>query len=63
MTPERKTMTVEEFAYTVGIGKNNAYQLVREGRIPSVRLGRRLVIPANAFELMLEQKPTNHSHE
>jgi excisionase family DNA binding protein len=38
-------VTVQEAANLLGISRGLAYQLVREGVVPSIRLGRRLVIP------------------
>lgn len=51
-------MTVTETAEMLGISRNNAYQLVRAGRIPSVRLGRRLLIPRQALEAWLVKEAT-----
>ncbi|MFP5255153.1 MAG: helix-turn-helix domain-containing protein [Acidimicrobiia bacterium] len=52
------TLTVEQTAKVLGIGRSTAYDLVRTGDIPSLRLGRRLVIPAaalaDALDLPLE---------
>lgn len=52
------TLTVEQTAKVLGIGRSTAYELVRAGDIPSLRLGRRLVIPAaalaDALDLPLE---------
>jgi excisionase family DNA binding protein len=53
---ERLTMTVTETADALGISRNTAYQLVRKGDIPSVRLGRRLVIPKTALNAWLERQ-------
>ena len=36
------------------IGRTALYDLVRSGRIPHVRLGRRILIPEDAFEQLLE---------
>lgn len=52
-TTRRKTITVTEAAVWLGISRQSAYQAVREGSIPSIRLGRRIVIPVHALEAML----------
>lgn len=39
------TVTVEQAAKLLGIGRSTAYELVHTGAIPSLRLGRRLVVP------------------
>ena len=48
------TMTVAEAARVLGIGRQTAYDLVRRGELPALRLGkRRLVIPKVALERLL----------
>lgn len=47
------TLTVPELATVFGIGKNAAYQLVREGRVRSLRIGSRIVIPTSAVRELL----------
>jgi excisionase family DNA binding protein len=44
-TTGRKTLTVEEAAKLLGIGRGLAYEGVRDGSIPSVRIGRRVLVP------------------
>jgi excisionase family DNA binding protein len=39
------TLTVEQTAKVLGISRSTAYELVRTGDIPSLRLGRRIVVP------------------
>jgi excisionase family DNA binding protein len=52
---ERPTMTVIEFADLVGISKTNAYNEVRAGRVPNIRIGaKRIVIPRAAVYRWLE---------
>lgn len=48
-----RTFTIEEAARHLGIGRGLAYQLARQGAIPTLRLGRRLVVPRLALERML----------
>ena len=50
---KRLTVNVEEFAQIVGIGRNTAYECVRRGVIPSIRLGRRIIIPVKAIERLI----------
>jgi excisionase family DNA binding protein len=49
----RPTMSVDEFGLVMGIGRNQAYAAVREGRIRSLRLGKRVLIPTSAVLEML----------
>ena len=51
----RLCVTVPEAAGMLGISRNFAYQLVREGKLPSIRFGKRILIPRVALEKMLEK--------
>ncbi len=53
---ERKTLTIEEAAKELGIGRNLAYEAAHTGEIPTVRIGRRLLVPRIALERMLRGK-------
>jgi len=50
---ERQTVTVEQAAQALGVGRNLAYELVRTGKLPSLRLGRRIVVPRAALDRLL----------
>ena len=50
---DRQTLTVEEAAALLGIGRNSAYQAVAAGQIPVIRIGRRLLVPRAALERLL----------
>ena len=56
MTANRMTVTVEEAAEILGISRAFAYALVRKDELPSLRLGRRLVVPRRALERLLEDE-------
>lgn len=45
----RATITVEEAAELLGIGRSAAYQAARRGQLPTCRLGRRLFVPVPAL--------------
>jgi excisionase family DNA binding protein len=49
----RLTMTVDEMAIEVGISRVHAFKMVREGRIPALRLGRRWLISRKALDEFL----------
>jgi excisionase family DNA binding protein len=53
MDEKRLTITVEEAARLLGISRGLAYEMVRAGKIPSIRFGKRLVVPRRALEQML----------
>ncbi|MCH8862614.1 MAG: helix-turn-helix domain-containing protein [Proteobacteria bacterium] len=55
---EAAVYTIEEAARLLGIGRSSAYAAARRGEIPTVRLGRRLVVPKVAFERLLQ--PVKH---
>ena len=57
------TLTVAETAKVLGISRNLAYQLVRQGDIPSLRLGRRIVVPRAALERLLDEGPGRAAEE
>lgn len=44
---DRLTLTVEEVGVLLGIGRSLAYSAVRCGEIPSVRVGRRYLVPVS----------------
>jgi excisionase family DNA binding protein len=48
------TLTIDEVARALGINRGSAYQAAAIGEIPTIRIGRRLLIPKVAFERMLE---------
>lgn len=50
------TLTVEEAARVLGVSRNTGYEAVRLKQIPSIRVGRRLLVPRAAFEKMLQGK-------
>ena len=56
---ERLTVTVEEAAVMLGISRTTAYGCASRNEIPTVRLGRRLVVPLTRLAAMLDgERPT-----
>ena len=52
---EKQTLSVDETAQVLGISRGLCYELVRQGKLPAVRLGeRRLVIPKQALAKYLQ---------
>lgn len=51
--PTPLTYTVSEAASLLGISRNSAYEAVRVGDLPSIRLGRRILIPRRRLEHLL----------
>jgi len=50
---ERLTYTVKEAAKQLGLSKNSAYQGVISGEIPSIKVGKRILIPRAALSSLL----------
>lgn len=53
MSTERLTHTVEEAGRLLGVSRNSAYALARSGELPTIRLGKRLLVPRVALERLL----------
>ena len=51
----RLCITVPEAAAMLGVSRNFGYELVKQGQLPVIRLGKRLLIPRAALERMLER--------
>lgn len=47
------TTTIDEAAQLLGVSRNSAYAAVKAGELPSIRIGRRLLIPTAALRRML----------
>lgn len=50
---KRATLTVKETADALGISVRHAYELVKRGDIPSLKLGHRTVVPTEKLLKML----------
>ena len=53
--------TVDEVAKILRIGRISAYQAIERGDVPSIRIGRRILIPRAALEQMLNRFPISKS--
>ena len=63
MPGDSLTFTVTEVAKLLGISRGAAYEGVREGQIPALRIGRRILIPKAALERLLEQSASAAEHD
>jgi len=52
---KRLTLTVRETAELLRISRNGVYGAVRTGQIPSIKFGRRIIIPYKAIIRILEE--------
>ena len=50
---EKLTYSVPEAAEILGIGRSQGYLGVKSGDIPSIRIGKRIVVPKEALERLL----------
>jgi excisionase family DNA binding protein len=51
------TITVEEAAKVLGISRGTAYMLAGSGALPTIRLGRRLLVPRHALDRLIGIQP------
>lgn len=49
----RLTVTVDEAAQMLGISRNSAFRAVQRGQLPSIRIGRRILIPRDRLAELL----------
>lgn len=55
MEIERQTVSVDEAAKILGIGRATAYAAIKQGTLPYLRIGeKRIVIPLAALRKLLE---------
>ena len=52
---ERLVYTVEEAGEILGIGRSKAYEAANCGEIPTIRIGRRILIPKTALDRLLSE--------
>lgn len=50
----RKVMSVPEAGKLLGLCRNSAYRAAERGEIPTLRIGRKLLVPVAAFERLLQ---------
>jgi excisionase family DNA binding protein len=51
---ERATYTLDETAIILGISRAMAYQAAHRGEIPTLRFGKRILVPRKALQKRLE---------
>lgn len=50
---QRATLSISEVASLLGTGLNQTYEAARVGEIPTIKIGRRVLVPRAAFERLL----------
>ncbi len=53
MPKERLTLSVTEAAEALGIGRATAYECVKTGELPSIKIGGRILIPTKLLRDLL----------
>ena len=48
-------LTVRQTAKLLNLSRSSAYEAIHRGQIPSIKIGRRLLVPRAALERMLER--------
>jgi excisionase family DNA binding protein len=51
--PNKRTLSVPEAAELLGIGRNQAYAAAKRGDIPTIKIGKRMLVPVAALERVL----------
>ena len=51
------TISVERAGQVLGISRASAYQAAQTGELPTIRFGRRLLVPTAVLARMLGQEP------
>jgi len=50
---EKRTYSIPEVAKSLRIGRKAAYEAARTGEIPTIRIGKRILVPVAALERLL----------
>jgi excisionase family DNA binding protein len=50
----RRALTLYDFCDFYSIGRSTAYSMIRSGKLPSIRVGGRRLIPVDAAEALLK---------
>ena len=58
---ERMALSVPEVQKALGIGRNSVYNLVNRADFPKIRMGRKIIIPRDAFLRWLDQQTTSEA--
>jgi excisionase family DNA binding protein len=55
-TPERITVPIDQFCKLAGIGRSLVYEMLGDGRLESITIGRRRLIITDSFRRLVEQQ-------
>jgi excisionase family DNA binding protein len=51
---DRPTLTIEEAGEILGLSRWAAYEAANKGLLPTIRIGRRWIVPRHALEKLLD---------
>ncbi len=51
----KMVFSIAEAAETLGISLNHAYAMAKTGQIPTIKLGRRIVVPVDALSRKINE--------
>jgi excisionase family DNA binding protein len=54
MPTECQTLKIEEAAKLLGISRNTAYDAAKSGQLPTVKIGKRLLVPRAGLSRLLD---------
>ena len=60
---EKKLLTISETADRLSLGKSKTYELIQEGRLNAVRIGRAVRIEVGELDRFVERLQTNQDDE
>jgi excisionase family DNA binding protein len=52
---ERRALRVNDAAFAYGLGRSTVYRLLKEKRLPSIKIAGRRLIPREAMEALLRE--------
>jgi excisionase family DNA binding protein len=52
---QKRTCSIEQAAKALGVCKAVAYEAARTGELPTIKIGRRILVPLAALERKLEE--------
>ena len=61
-SPKPLVYSVAEAGKLLHLSRGLMYEAIRTGQIPSVKIGRRILIPRVALDRLLEGTDTNNTH-
>jgi excisionase family DNA binding protein len=54
VAPERRVATIDEVAKILRLSRIGAYAAAKRGDIPTIKIGRRILVPLAALERLLD---------